>query len=34
VKVTNGNKGGTLQIEFFDPDDLRALANKLADEEA
>ena len=32
VKVTAGPKGGTLQIEFFDPEDLRALANKLADE--
>lgn len=32
VKVTVGAKGGTLQIEFFDADDLRALANKLSDE--
>ena len=32
VKVTANPKGGTLQIEFFDPEDLRALANKLADE--
>ena len=33
VKVTVGAKGGTLQVEFFDPEDLRALANKLADKE-
>lgn len=33
VKVVNSSKGGVLQIEFFDPEDLRALANKLADEE-
>lgn len=32
VKVTVGAKGGTLQIEFFDADDLRALANKLSEE--
>ena len=32
VKVTVGTKGGTLQIEFFDADDLRALANKLSEE--
>ena len=34
VKVVNSSKGGVLQIEFFDNEDLRALANKLADEEA
>lgn len=34
VKVVNSNKGGVLQIEFFDNEDLRTLANKLADEEA
>ena len=33
VKVSATAKGGTLQIEFFDPEDLRALANKLADGE-
>ncbi len=33
VKVTATPKGGTLQVEFFDPEDLRALANKLADGE-
>ena len=33
VKVTATPKGGTLQVEFFDPEDLRALANKLADSE-
>ncbi len=33
VKVTVTPKGGTLQVEFFDEEDLRALANKLADEE-
>ncbi len=32
VKVTVGAKGGTLQVEFFDADDLRALANKLSEE--
>ncbi len=32
VKVAVGAKGGTLQIEFFDEDDLRALANKLSEE--
>ncbi len=32
VKITAGAKGGILQVEFFDPDDLRALANKLAEE--
>lgn len=31
VKVTPGTKGGTLTVEFFDQDDLKALANKLAD---
>ncbi len=29
VRVTVGAKGGTLQIEFFDEDDLRAIANHL-----
>ncbi len=29
VKVSAGNGGGTLQVEFFDTDDLRSLANKL-----
>ena len=33
VKVSAANKGGVLQIEFFDTEDLRALANKLADSE-
>ena len=32
VKVAVGTKGGTLQIEFFDAEDLRALANKLSEE--
>ena len=32
VKVTVGAKGGTLQVEFFDAEDLRHLANKLAEE--
>ena len=32
VKVVTATKGGTLQIEFFDPEDLRYLANKLANE--
>lgn len=32
VKVTVGQKGGTLQVEFFDAEDLRHLANKLAEE--
>ena len=32
VKVVTATKGGTLQIEFFDPEDLRYLANKLAEE--
>ena len=31
VKVTVGAKGGTLQVEFFDAEDLRYLAKKLAD---
>ncbi len=31
VKVTTTPKGGTLQLEFFDPEDLRALANKLSE---
>lgn len=30
VRVTVGAKGGTLQIEFFDEEDLRAIANHLA----
>ena len=33
VKVTVGTKGGTLQVEFFDAEDLRYLAKKLADNE-
>ena len=33
VKVTASAKGGILQVEFFDPEDLRALANKLAEQE-
>jgi len=33
VKVTATAKGGILQVEFFDTDDLRALANKLAEQE-
>ena len=32
VKVAVGAKGGTLQIEFFDADDLRELANKLSED--
>lgn len=32
VKVAVGAKGGTLQIEFFDVEDLRALANKLSED--
>ena len=32
VKVTVGAKGGTLQVEFFDAEDLRYLAKKLANE--
>ncbi len=32
VKVTVGAKGGTLQVEFFDAEDLRHLAKKLAEE--
>lgn len=32
VKVTVASKGGTLQIEFFDAEDLRYLAKKLAEE--
>lgn len=31
VKVTGGDKGGALQIEFFDAEDLQALANRLAE---
>ena len=31
VKVTGGDKGGMLQIEFFDVEDLQALANRLAE---
>ena len=34
VKVSASTKGGVLQVEFFDPEDLRALANKLADADA
>ena len=33
VKVNVGGKGGTLQIEFFDAEDLRYLAKKRANEE-
>ena len=33
VKVPAGTKGGLLQIEYFDAEDLRALANKLAEKE-
>ncbi|MBR0447397.1 MAG: ParB/RepB/Spo0J family partition protein [Clostridia bacterium] len=33
VKVTASAKGGILQVEFFDPEDLRALANKLAEQD-
>ena len=33
VKIVAGPKGGSLQVEFFDADDLKALANKLADSE-
>ena len=33
VKIVAGSKGGSLQVEFFDADDLKALANKLADAE-
>ena len=32
VKVTVAAKGGTLQVEFFDAEDLRYLAKKLADD--
>ncbi len=32
VKVVGSEKGGTLQIEFFDAEDLRHLANTLRDE--
>ena len=32
VKVTVGAKGGTLQVEFFDAEDLRYLAKKLAED--
>ena len=32
VKVTAGKKGGVLQIEYFDEDDLRSLAKSLAGE--
>lgn len=32
VKVSEGKKGGTLQIEFYSQDDLRMLANDLAPE--
>lgn len=33
IKVNVGGKGGTLQVEFFDAEDLRYLAKKLASEE-
>ena len=33
VKIVATPKGGSLQVEFFDAEDLRALANKLADKE-
>lgn len=33
IKVTKGKKGGTLQIEYFDVDDLRSLAKTLGGEE-
>ena len=33
VKVSQGRKGGVLQIEFYSQDDLRMLANDLAPEE-
>ena len=33
VKVSASAKGGVLQVEFFDAEDLRILANKLADGE-
>ncbi len=33
VKVIGGEKGGTLQIEFFEENDLQALANRLAERE-
>ena len=33
VKVLQGRKGGTLQIEFYDNEDLRELANRLSPEE-
>jgi ParB family chromosome partitioning protein len=32
VKVSEGNKGGMLQIEFYSQDDLRMLANELSPE--
>lgn len=32
IKVTKGKKGGTLQIEYFDEDDLRSLAKALSEE--
>lgn len=32
VKVTENRKGGTLQIEFYSPDDLKMLANDLSPE--
>lgn len=31
VRVTVGSKGGTLQVEFFDLDDLKALAKRLGE---
>lgn len=33
IKVTEGRKGGTLLIEFFDDGDLQALANRLTGED-
>lgn len=32
VRVKEGKKGGTLEVEFYSPDDLRMLANDLAPE--
>lgn len=31
VRVTQGTKGGVLQVEFYDEEDLRELANRLAE---
>lgn len=33
VRVTAGRKGGTLQVEFLDDADLKALANRLTGED-